>query len=258
MNSDPKFSKTVNTLFRILSLFSPEKEELGVREVGKTLNLSPGSTYRLLFSMDACGFLQKNPNRKYQLGERLFEIGLLYPLHSPLRKIVRPHAEDLAKMFSTNVQVAIPRKTQVGTAIVIDRITSLDDPVFHDLPQHLSVSLYCTALGKSILSFLPPAEKKETLGKMVLKRHTKNTITQMSALRAEIDQIQKDGFSVDRGETLENLFCIGVPLFQGKKLVGALSLSDSLQRINKKNFHEVAEVLKEKAVFISRQLLGSK
>ena len=76
----------------------------------------------------------------------------------------------------------------------------------------------------------------------------------MNVLRAEIDQIQQNGFSVDRGETLANLFCIAAPLFQNQNLVGALSLSDTTQRINTKNFHEVAEVLKERAAFISRQL----
>lgn len=243
---------------RILSLFSLEKEEIGVREVSQILGVSPGSIYRLLSSMEACGFLQKNVNRKYQLGDGIFEIGILYPLHSPLRKIVRPHAEDLAKTFRTNVQLAIPRKTRSDSAIVLDRITSLDDPVFHAISFHLSVSLYCTALGKSILAFLPSEEKKEVLRRMVLTQHTKNTITEMKLLKAEIKQIQKDGFSIDRGETLENLYCIGAPLFQNKKLVGALSLSDSTQRINEKNFREVAEVLKEKAAFISRQLLGAK
>ena len=239
---------------RILSLFSLEKEEIGVREVSQILGLSPGGIHRLLSSMESCGFLQKNINRKYRLGERVFQIGLLFPLHSPLRKIVRPHAEDLAKMFRTNVQLAIPRRTQPSSAIIIDRIISLDDPVFHSMPFALDAPFHCSALGKSILAFLPAEEKKNALREMVLTRHTKRTITGMRLLKAELNKIQKNGFSVDRGEIFEGLYCVGAPIFQNGRLVGSLSLSDAIGRINDKNVSEVAKALKEKIAFISRQL----
>jgi len=254
MNFDPRSSKTVHTVSRILSLFSLEREEIGVREVSQILGLSPGSIHRLLSSMEGCGFLQKNVNRKYRLGERIFEFGLLFPLHSPLRKIVRPHAEDLAKTFRTNVQLAIPRKTQPYSAIIIDRIVSLEDPIFHSLPFTFDAPFHCSALGKSILAFLLPEEKKEVLREMVLTRYTKNTITRMKLLKAELNKIQKNGFSVDRGEIFEGLYCVGAPIFQNGRLVGSLSLSDSIGRINDKNVSEVAKVLKEKIAFISRQL----
>jgi DNA-binding IclR family transcriptional regulator len=258
MSEYPKSSKAVYMVSKILSLFSMEKEEIGVREVSQILGMSPASIYRLISSMEACGFLEKNANRKYQLGAGIYAIGVLYPFHSSLRKIVRPHAEDLAKTFRTNVQLAIHRKTCPDSAIIIDRITSLDDSSFHALRFHLTIPLYCTALGKAILSFLPLDEKKEVLQKMVLTRHTKSTITDIKVLKAEINQIQKDGFSIDRREILENLYCVGTPLFQNNKLVGALSFSDMAGRINEKNFREFAEILKEKATFISRQLLGAK
>jgi IclR family transcriptional regulator, KDG regulon repressor len=258
MTLDPHISKAVFTISKILSLFSSEKDEIGVREVSKILTESPGSIFRLLSSMQACGLLQKNINRKYQLGVELFKVGILYPIHSPLRKVVRPHAEDLAKILHTNVQLAIPSNKPTHPGIIIDRIINLDDPFYHSKPFILEVPLYCSALGKSILAFLPSGVKQEALKKLVLLRHTKNTITQKKVLKEHLKKIQKNGFSIDRGELFENVFCVSVPLFYNTKIMGALSVSDTLGRISEKNAQETAKVLMEKSSFIERQLLAVK
>jgi DNA-binding IclR family transcriptional regulator len=47
---------------------------------------------------------------------------------------------------------------------------------------------------------------------------------------------------------------VAAPLLQNGQVVGSLSLTDTVERINEKNYRKFAEALKEKAEFISRQL----
>jgi DNA-binding IclR family transcriptional regulator len=103
-------SQTILTVAKILSLFTSEKEEVSVREVSKILDFYPSRVHRLLASLELCGFLEKDSNHRYRLGEAILELGSLYPLHLPLRKVARPHAEELARKYKTHVQVAIPSR----------------------------------------------------------------------------------------------------------------------------------------------------
>lgn len=249
-------SKAVFMISEILSLFSIQKEEIGVREVSQILNLHPSGVYRLLSSLGKCGFLEKDLRKRYRLGLRLFEIGSLFPDHFPLRRIVRPHVEQLAREFGATVRFAIPGKTSPYSAIVIDRVEVESVRLAVPVPRvSLNVPLHSSGLGKAILAFLPPEQARKVIKNLVLSKFTRNTIKNKKELYSELRRIrEKDGFALDRAETLDNVFCVGAPIFQNKILVGSLSLSDSVKRLNEKNCFEIGKVLKERTAFISAQL----
>ena len=250
---DPKESKTVLTIARIFALFSIEKEEIGVREASQILGIYPSSVYRLFSSLETCGFLEKNANKKYRLGQRIFEIGSLYPYHLSLRKIVQPHAEELARKYDAAAHLAIIRKHPPYSAIIIDRVNNLQSPsLIHRVS--LNVPLHSSGVGKALLAFLPLEKGEEVIKSLVLTKFTENTITDRSRLVLELKKIRKNGFATDRGELHPNVFCVGVPIFQNQKLVGSLSLSTSDKGINEKSDSAVAQFLKERGAFISRQL----
>lgn len=246
-------SQTILTSAKILSLFSVEKEEISVREVSKILEIFPSRAHRLLSSLEACGFLVKNAQHRYRLGEALLELGSLYPFHLPLRKIARPHAEELVKKLRTNVQLAIPSRLQPHSVIVIDRIFNFESfPLIHRLS--FNFPLHCTAMGKAILAFLPAAPKRAIFREMKLVRYTRSTITNLQELKAELSQIKKKGFATDRGEFHEGIHCVAAPIFENEQVIAAMSLPDIGEAIYQPQFGEMVQALKEKAAFISRQL----
>jgi IclR family transcriptional regulator, KDG regulon repressor len=251
----PSDSKTVRTISQILSFFSLEKEEIGVREVSQSLNVLPSSVHRLLSSLAVAGFLQKTEDRRYRLGERLFEVGALYPLHFPLRKIVRPHAEELARCFSSNGHVAIPSHIHLDKVISIDRIQNLQ---CHPLVQRLAfnVPIHCSGVGKAIFAFLEKEERGRILRSVKFEKYTPETLTRPADLRAELKRVAHDGYAVDRGEEWVDVWCVAAPIFQGGRVVGSLSVSDSRERILKSDIALISRLLKERAAFISRQLGG--
>ena len=250
---NPRGSKTAWTLARLLSLFSPEKDEIGIREASQLLHVPPANLHRLFLSMEEAGLVEKTPERKYRIGERLFEIGTLFPHNHPLRRIVRPHAEELAQKFGTSVLLAIPSHRNPQWAVTIDHLQNWQS---HFAVQRLSlnVPLHCSSVGKVILAFSDEKMKREAFKKTHLHRYTSRTIVSPKILQAEIKKIKKEGFAVDRCEFYENVFGVAVPLLQNGKIVGALGLTDSSRRMNGKNIKEFASALTEKAAFISRQL----
>jgi IclR family transcriptional regulator, KDG regulon repressor len=251
--SSPRGSKTVRTLSRLLSLFSTERDAIGIREASQLLQLPPANIHRLFSSMEEVGFLEKTVDRRYRIGERLFEIGALFPHNYPLRKIARPHAEDLAQRFGVSVLLAIPSQRTPHLAVTIDHLQNWQS---HFSVQRLSlnVPIHCSGVGKIIFAFSDPPKQEEIFKQIPLTRYTYSTIASAKILRAELKKIKKEGFAVDRCEFYENLFGVAAPLLQNGKIVGAIGLTDSVDRMNGKNYRKFAKVLMEKAAFISRQL----
>jgi IclR family KDG regulon transcriptional repressor len=251
--SDLKGSKTVHTLSRLLSLFSPEREAIGIREAGQILHLPPANIHRLFSSMEEVGFLEKTADRRYRIGEKLFEIGALFPHNYSLRKVARPHAEELAQKLGASVLLAIPSQRTPHLVVTIDHLQNWQS---HFSVQRLSlnVPIHCSGVGKVIFAFSDPKKQEEIFKRIPLTRYTQRTISSPKILRAELKKIKKEGFAVDRCEFYEDLFGVAAPLMQSGKVVGAIGLTDSVGRMNEKNVKKYAKVLAEKAAFISRQL----
>ncbi len=254
MTPKSKGSKAVRTISGIFSLFSLERGEVGIREASKLLGILPPTLHRLFSALEAVGLLSKTSNSRYRLGEKLFELGGLYSFHVPLRKIVRPHAEELAKSFGMNVHVAVPSQLHPHEVMTIDRIHSIQSP---PMVQRVGfrIPMHCSGVGKAIFAFLDPEKRQAILKDIQLVKYTRNTVTDARRLKSELDQIRKQGFALDRAEMYENVHCVAVPVFQNDQVVASLSLSDSSGRIrNPKNQDRIVRALLNKSAFISCQL----
>jgi IclR family acetate operon transcriptional repressor len=81
---------------------------------------------------------------------------------------------------------------------------------------------YCSAIGKSILAHLPEAELRDYFRHRQLVRHTETTIADEPALRAELAEVRKQGFAVDREEHMAGTACVAAPIFlQGRPVAAA-------------------------------------
>jgi DNA-binding IclR family transcriptional regulator len=249
-----KGSKAVHIISQIFFLFSLERGEVGIREASRLLGILPPTLHRLFSAMEADGILSKTSNNRYRLGERLFELGGLYSFHVPIRKIIRPHAQELAKLFRTNVHVAIPSQLHPHAVMTIDLVYSIQTP---PLVQRVGfrIPMHCSGIGKAIFAFLEPEKRMKILKEIKLVKFTENTITEVKKLKSELDQIRSQGYALDRGEMYENVHCVAVPIFQNGQVAASLSISDPLGRINnKKSREKIARVLLDKSTFISQQL----
>ncbi len=83
---------------------------------------------------------------------------------------------------------------------------------------------YCSALGKAILAHLPEAKLLDYLQAVPLTRHTEHTITDEAALRAELAEIRRSGFAIDRGENSSGNCCVAAPIFAHDAPVAAIAV----------------------------------
>ena len=80
-------------------------------------------------------------------------------------------------------------------------------------------------MGKVVLALLEPAGLARYCARG-LKSFTPQTITSPETLAAELKQVRRNGFAVDREEFDEEFCCIAAPIFDARhRFVAALGLS---------------------------------
>jgi DNA-binding IclR family transcriptional regulator len=204
----------------------------------------PSKVSRMLGTIEKEGFVERNQEtKKYRLGIRFFELGMVYAFHLPLRKIIRPHIEQMAKELNFTVGWAILRNNRV---IVIDLLAQRIG---------LNLPIHTTAIGKLLLAYLFEEEQDKILGSIELVKLTEATIVDKKSIKENLKVIRERGYSTDEGETHKDLNGIAAPIKNARgDVIAAIHLMSENSRTSAQEFFQFASYLREKALFISRQL----
>lgn len=114
--------------------------------------------------------------------------------------------------------------------------------------------LHAGSSGKSILAFLPTAELERILADP-LPALTPRTVTDSTALRAELERIRKLGYAVSVGERQPDAGSVAAPVFGfDDMVVGAISVCGPRFRVDESFVLNVAPHLVAAASSVSRSL----
>ena len=245
--------KTLKDLARIISLFNNlEVGELGVAEISRELTFAPSKVSRMLKTFEDDDFFKQNPDTgKYRLGPRFFELGLAYAYQLPMRKLMRPHIEQLAEQLKMTVSWGIINQNRV---IVLDRIQMMGlDLLAHRIGTNLPI--HSTSIGKVLLAHLPEKELNQILRSIKLVKYTKQTVVDPKLIRKNLNLIREKGYAYDERETAENTICIAAPIKDGNGAVtAAINLTDVISNTSPDQMMKHVPLLRDRALFISRQL----
>lgn len=246
--------KTVLDFIKIIELFTDLKaEELAGGEIASALGMDSSKVSRMMGMLVREGVFERSEQTgKYRLGLIFFELGLAFIYHFPLRKIIRPHLEQIAREKRAAVSWSILRGDKV---ITIDRIDHLSiDLITHRIG--LNIPIHSTSAGKILLANQPKEEQQRILNSVDLLKYTRNTVTDVEAISFELERTFERGYSSDAGESQEGLNCLGAPIYdEHGNVVAALNLMVNDSQVDSEEFFtDWPEYLKDRAMFISRQL----
>jgi DNA-binding IclR family transcriptional regulator len=245
--------KTLKDLAEITSLFNTlQIEERSVTEISKALGMLPSKVSRMIRTLENEGFFEKNlENGKYRLGVQFFELGMAYVFNFPLRKVLRPHLEEIFKELNFTTSWGMLKNDKI---VVVDRIQNLNiDLLTHRLG--LNIPIHSSSIGKVLLAYLPEKEQDRILKSTNLIRFTDATLTDQKLIKKHLKLIRERGFSTDEGETHADLSCMAAPIRNGNgEVIAAINLMDEKSRTSAEKLFGFVNYLKEKALFVSRQL----
>lgn len=245
--------QSVTRAIQIIRCFE-SNEELGVTEISKMVGLHKSTTFGLISTLEINKLLEKNDfTGRYRLGLELFRLGT--KVNSTLRHIAIPYLEQLVKMYQETVNLVVMDDLSV---VYLEKVEStrsmrISTMVGGRLP------LYCTAVGKAIMSGLPVEELDSLLSRMEFVKYTEKTICDKKSMLESLEKARLSGYSEESEELEIGLSCVAAPIYNHfNNPFAAISLSGPTFRMNEGFRQEISGTLKQFTQEISRKLGYSK
>jgi DNA-binding IclR family transcriptional regulator len=229
MNAAVKSDGTVGKALEVLDKVASYGRPVRFTEL---LNDSPhpkATLYRLLQTLTNQGMLSFDRERQtYSLGLRL--VGLAHSAwkQSSLAPVARPFIDELADSVGETVHLA---QMTNGQVLYVDK-RNANDPVEMFSQAGKVGPGYCTGVGKAIMAFMDEKTRAQALKQQAYMPFTANTHTSAESLSKELDEIRREGVAFDREEHEPNIICIAAPILSNNRVVGALSITSTTQRLS--------------------------
>lgn len=237
--SGPKRIQSDEVLFDIIEHLEREGDA-GVSELADAVDRSKGTVHAHLASLRNRG-LVVNADGRYRLGLRFFDLGVQVRDDIELYHVASPKLADVAAETEETARCVV-EENGLGTFIAG---AAGSHSVNTDVRIGTQTHLHAISGGKAILAHLPERRVRAIVERHGLPRRTENTLTDLEELLAELETIRDDGFALNRGESIDGIHAVGVPVRdEGGGVVGAISVSGAARRLPIERCRsEIADVL---------------
>jgi len=140
-------------------------------------------------------------------------------LHQVLSILSRPNIRRLSRKSGTTVHLGVLDGDMVTYLVKEERRVELFTR------EGGQLEAYCSAIGKVLLAHLSESERESYLEGDYFVPLTPHTITNPQVLRAELAEVARIGYAVDREEVAEGMVCQAVPIRHQGAVVAAVSIS---------------------------------
>ena len=214
-------------------------------QLSAALGLPKPTIHRLLQTAEAEGFLQRDlDGRSYGPGLRLRQIAVHTMSSERLRTGRLAILKALAEEIGETCNLATPDREGMT---YLDRVET-KWPLRIQLPIGTQVPFHCTASGKMYLSTLRDSTLEAVLNSRSLEGLTEKTIITSDALRAELAETRKRGYSQDDEEFMLGMTAVAVPVIDSTgRLMATLSVHAPGQRHSIANLIQFLPNLKDAA-----------
>ena len=225
---------------------------MALTEIGNRLDLHKSTVYRLLQALKQRGYIEKNAKGSYRLGMEFIELSSLYLNNLELKTEAQPVLRELSSLSGNTAFLATLQESEV---VYIDKMET-----FNSLRKYSIIGqrapLYCTALGKSMLTGKTEEQIRRLYRDRELTVFTEKSISSVDDLIEEIENTRRRGWSLDDEEYEEGLRCIGAPIRDYRnEVIAAVSTSGYASVITRERVEEIAAYVVKAARDIS-QLMG--
>ncbi|ABK61883.1 MULTISPECIES: IclR family transcriptional regulator [Clostridium] len=244
--------QSVDRSLSILEVLSDYENGLGITEISEKVNLHKSTVHRLLATLIYKGYVeQEDKANKYKLTLKLFELGNKKIQKMDLITVARPYLKELVENTNEVVHLVVREGTEI---IYVGKEESQNTIRTHSRIGNRR-PLYCTAVGKSILSYMKDDEIEEIWNESNVEKLTEHTITDFNEFKKCLNEVRKKRYAVDEQENEIGVRCVGTSIFNYKgEICGAISISGSIISFTKEKLEEFSKLIIEYAERISKEL----
>jgi IclR family pca regulon transcriptional regulator len=205
---------------RVIEAFGEAKPRLTITDVANETGLDRATARRCLLTLSELGYAHYD-GKYFELTPRILRLGHAYLSATTLPRLIQPFLDRLSEKVGQSASASVLD----GNEIVYVARASQKRVMSINLMAGSRLPAYCTSMGRVLLANLSPSEAYHILETSDRRKLTENTVTDIAALRVELDRARAQGYAVNNQEIELGLCSIGVPLMDRKgRVVGAINI----------------------------------
>lgn len=244
--------QSVERALRILDLFDDQEREIKITDISERMGLHKSTVHSLLKTLQVHGYIDQNSeNGKYKLGLKLFERGNFVIHGLDIRKIAKTHLVDLSVTTGQTTHLVILDGKE---GVYIDKVEGQKAVILYSRIGR-RIPIHSSAVGKVLVAYKSKEELKKILKGYIYKVQTPSTITNEKDFLLELEQVCKQGNSIDNQENEPGVRCVAVPIHDHTgQVVAAISMSTLINQVDDDGIIKFTEMLKKEAADMSHKL----
>ncbi|MET0678393.1 MAG: IclR family transcriptional regulator [Bradyrhizobium sp.] len=213
----------------ILRLLSRSRTPQSLKTIAESLELVPSTALHIVRALVAEDLLQVDPQTKrYRLGVGMLPLARAVLDNADFPSMVRPQLDELSRTYGVMaIGVEVP---DLDNMIVVALARS-EAPVRLHVDVGSRFPALISATGRCVAAFSGQPAKEIEKRFRLLRWHNAPTYENW---RKEVDQVRKQGFSIDRGNYIAGVTIVAVPVLNGEGTIAytlaAVGLGSQLDR----------------------------
>jgi IclR family KDG regulon transcriptional repressor len=242
MPNEFKNVPAIEKCFSILQLFAKSKQELGISDISKQLDLNKSTVFNIIYTLKNLEILEQYPGGKFHFGTLLYLLGNANGKKSGLIQTAHPYLAKLNNQTKLSAFLGIRSEDQ---AVIIDKVdTAYDIKISSEIGMRLPLT--AGAGGKALLSQLSNQEIDRILSANSLKKFTARTCLNKSQFKKDVINIREKGIAFDDEEYIDGVVAFSVPLKTNRPdLQAAIWAVGLKQQVRPENISNISNFLKK-------------
>ena len=237
---------------RLLDCFGRGEPALSLAELVRRGGYSKTTTYRLLTTLEVAGWLERTAEGAFRLTVRPFQIGSILMDSLNVRHEAPPVMRRLSLALERTTYLTITAGTH---AVCIERIDRGSSFRLMDLDVGGAQPLHLGAAPRALLAF-----DEDTLLPNLLQAgleiRTPHTIATEQALRTDLAETRRRGYSISDSDVTPGVAALGAPIFDAQnRPVAAISIGGLTEQMIPPRPRHISALLQAAAEVSTR--LGS-
>ncbi len=222
-----QYIESVETSFNVIEYLA-ERGPAGVSEIADGIS-RPKSTVHVHLQTLVNQKAVVHRGDQYDIGLRFLQLGGQARRRQEIYRAAEQEVDRLAEETEEAAHLGVE---QDGQRVVLYK-AERGDAVYDNTPTGEFTNMHWTAIGKALLAHLPEARIHEIVDRHGLPEATRNTITDVDELFADLEASRDRGYTVEDEERREGVVAVAVPVFDidADAVIAALSVSGPRERI---------------------------
>ena len=247
MSQESNARSVTGRAFTVLDTFDANHRHQSLANISRRCGLPLTTTHRLVNELVNQGALIRAADGYYEIGSKIWRLGILASLHSDLREIALPYMEDIYQLGNDAVQIGVLDGLR---CLIVERIAGSRTLSVISKPG-ARLPLHASGVGKILLAY--GTKDLQLAALETLDKYTGKTITDAAVLSKQLKTIKSQGYAHSQEELAEGATSLAVPIYgYGNKVIASLGI---VTPVANKDMERMVSVLKVSAAALSKKLV---